>query len=112
MTSSGSITGKSEVSLQYPAGGRGAKKFVQHEKWVPLDKDEGFVKAQKCCAVREHRFSFQREAPLFFPEREVEDQSSGRFTLHHHFRGASKRPTNHRYGHQQQAMMFLCEHPA
>ena len=28
--------------------------------WVPLDKDEGFVKAQLSCAVREHRLSFQR----------------------------------------------------
>jgi hypothetical protein len=27
---------------------------------VPLDKDEGFVKAQICCAVREHRLSLQR----------------------------------------------------
>jgi len=28
--------------------------------WVPLDKDEGFVKAQISCALREHRLSFQR----------------------------------------------------
>ena len=27
-------------------------------------------------------------------------------------RGAYKRPTNHRYGHQQPAMMLPCEHPA
>ena len=40
---------------------------------VPLDKDEGFVKAQSSCAVRLHRMNC----------REVEDQSSGRFTLHH-----------------------------
>ena len=38
-----------------------------------IDKDEGFVKAQSSCAVRLHRMNC----------REVEDQSSGRFTLHH-----------------------------
>jgi hypothetical protein len=27
---------------------------------VPLDKEEGVVKAQKSCALREHRLSFQR----------------------------------------------------
>jgi hypothetical protein len=40
---------------------------------VPLDKDEGVVKAYYTAAVRKHRLSFQRE---------VEDQGSGRFTLH------------------------------
>ena len=39
---------------------------------MSLDKDEGFVKAQSSCAVRLHRMNC----------REVEDQSSGRFTLH------------------------------
>ena len=41
---------------------------------VPLDKDEGCVKTKRAVAVREHRSSSQR----------VEDQSSGRLTLHHH----------------------------
>ncbi len=40
--------------------------------WGVLDKDKGFVKAQIACAVRLHRMNC----------REVEDQSSGRFTLH------------------------------
>ena len=44
--------------------------------------------------------------------REVEDQSSGKVTLHHPLGGEIFRPTNHRYGHQLQAMMLLCEHPA
>jgi len=42
---------------------------------VPIDKDEGFVKAHQTLAVLEHRLSC----------REVEDQISVRFTLHHLF---------------------------
>ena len=44
--------------------------------------------------------------------RGFEDQSSGKLTLHHPPGGGNFRPTNHRYGHQLQAMMLPCEHPA
>jgi len=45
-----------------------------------------------------------------FLARGFEDQSSGRFTLHHH--SVRFRPTNHRYGLRPRAMMLSCEHPA
>jgi len=34
--------------------------IVSSKSWVPLDKDEGFVKAQITWAVREHRLISQR----------------------------------------------------
>lgn len=36
------------------AGGPG---LTSHKNWVPLDTDEGVVKANLSSAVREHRFS-------------------------------------------------------
>ncbi len=57
---------------------------------MPLDKEEGFVKAQNSCVVREQRCSSQR----------VEDPSPGRFTLHH-LNGGANRPANQKTGSER-----------
>ena len=90
-------TARSESKMLQVSG----RSFL-YQEWVPLDKDEGFVK---------HRLALGgAQAPLSLPALLRTRAFANHATSS--FEGHVFRPTNHRYGHSPQAMMLPCEHPA
>jgi len=67
-----------------------------------LDKDESFVKSK----LRLGGAQAPRVSPEGLRTRAFANHATSSFEGH------VFRPTNHRYGHQRQAMMLPCEHPA